>query len=209
MDKNAKLSQILGDYCELTDELGRMKLQYAAGVTVSDDLKFVTVACEPPTTRAKLLRQCKSFFTTFSTAAFLDPPAERDNFKSRSETLALEYQCMFGLALEAKELREMLADHEKPDAATKTTLKGRRKRRATDAEKRMDALEAELTDAKAAHAHLADIYARSEAGAKKARADLEGLRMRLCKLEWEAELAGACLDEAPEQSIGSMVCLLT
>lgn len=63
----------------------------------------------------------------------------------------------------------------------------------------MAARELGLTEAKAAHVRPVGVAARSEAGANKAGVDLQGLQIRLGKVEQEAKLASASLDKAQKK----------
>lgn len=71
-------------------------------------------------------------------------------------------------AVETKKLRKKLANHKKIDATTKTTLKGREKKRATVADNQVIAIELALEEATDAHSRLVVASARSEADAVKA-----------------------------------------
>lgn len=67
----------------------------------------------------------KKSSTSPTTAAFLALLTEKKNLKDRCDALAFESQCFFGLAAEAKELREKLADCKKFHATAKTAQNGR------------------------------------------------------------------------------------
>lgn len=66
----------------------------------------------------------------------------------------------------------------------------------------MVAHQAEIAKAKAAHARLVDVAAQSEVGSSKARAAFNGSKAHFGKVEKEAKLATANLDEAWKQSAG-------
>lgn len=118
--KGAELLQRSAKHVVLTVESSRLKLQSAAGFTVSEDLKLVAGARERPEKRAKETRRCKEAFAKPSTAAFLALLAERDGFETCCKELTLENQCTLEVAAEAKELHEKVAKHKEIDAAAKT-----------------------------------------------------------------------------------------
>lgn len=98
--------------------------------------------------RAKITVPRGESSTSSSTAPFLAVRIERDDLKKRCRGLALQNQCILGIAAEAKELRKKLADREKPNATAKTTLKGRERKRAIAANIRVVTHETELAERK-------------------------------------------------------------
>lgn len=167
---------------DLTNELSRVRVQHAAGTAVSDDLMLITGARERLAKLSKMTRLYKESSTTHLTAPFLTPPTERNDLKNRFEPFTLENQCALGQTAEAKELGKKLADPKRTDKTAKITLKGRKRKRPTAANNLLIALEAELADAKATHAPLVIISARSVTDAAMARADLENCKYVLSKL---------------------------
>lgn len=69
------------------------------------------------------MRSCKESYTTPSTAPCLALPTETGDPKNRCEALALENQCILGIAAEAKELQRNLADRKKAEAMKKMLQK--------------------------------------------------------------------------------------
>lgn len=61
--------------------------------------------------------------------------AKWDGFKHRCEALTLDKQYTLGLVAESTKLREMVAEHDKTDAAARTTRNGYVKKGATTADK--------------------------------------------------------------------------
>lgn len=146
--KSVELLQLPAKHVELKDMLSRVKVQNAAGATVSDDVESVAGAYERPAKRARMTRQCEDSSTTSSTTTLLALLVEWDDFREHCEALPLGNQCLPGLATEAKELREKMANLGKADAAAKSTSKCRGKKRNLAFSERVLVLEAELTDAK-------------------------------------------------------------
>lgn len=97
---NVELLRLSAQHGELNDELNRVKSQYGAGATVSDDLRLVAGACERPAKRAKKTQSCKESSTTPSTAESPAALTEKDDLKNCSEVLTLENQCISGLVAE-------------------------------------------------------------------------------------------------------------
>lgn len=113
--------------------------------------------CERSAKRGEMTRSCRESFTKPFTAKFLAPLTESGGHKTRLEALALENQCTLGVAAVTKKLQKKLTDREKTDATAKATPKGRRRKRATAAYKRVDTLELEPAKAKIALARLVRI----------------------------------------------------
>lgn len=193
--KSLGLSQRAAEHNELTSELRRVKLQHTAGATVSDDLKSVAGASARPAKRFRMTLMCKKGSTAPPTTAFSALLIVRDDFKNCFEALTLENQCFAELAAEAKGLRKMLANRNKTDATAKTTMDGYGRKCTTAVNKQLIALEAEHADAKAAHTPLVDVSAWSEADVTKARADLEGGKVRFGEVKQASNLAKANLDD--------------
>lgn len=108
---------------------------------MSDALQLVVGACVRPAKRARMSRQCKGSSTIPFIAAFSAMLPEHGDSQSRCEAFTLESQCTFGLAAEAKWLRERKAECKKEtDAAAKTIFNGRRKKRASATNKQVVAL---------------------------------------------------------------------
>lgn len=120
--KSSKLSELFATNSGLADKLSRAKEQDAAGGTVSDDLKAVAVSCELSSERAEETHPCEDSSTTSCTAAYSALLADWEDYKNFCETSTIENQCISGLAAEAKELQEKLADQGKADTAAKTPL---------------------------------------------------------------------------------------
>lgn len=108
MARIAKLLELFVKNGKVADALSRVKLQTAAGDTVSDDLKSIAGSCGRPSKRAKLARPYKNLSTTSSMAALSALLAERQDYKIRCERLTIGNQCISGLATEARKLREKL-----------------------------------------------------------------------------------------------------
>lgn len=83
-------------------------------------------------------------------------------------------------------------------------MKGRKRERATAANKRVFSLEAELVTGKDAHERLIDILAQSVADAAKARADLENCKARSDKVVQEANTKSADLKLAQRLPVESI-----
>lgn len=94
-------------------------------------------------------------------------------------------------------------DRMKTDATAKTAPKGCGKKRATAADRRVIALEAELADAKAAHVRRVDVFERSDADATNAQADPDSCKVRLVEVKQASKLASANLNDAQKQGVES------
>lgn len=94
-----------------------------------------------------------------------------------------------------------MADCEKADAAAITTPKGNSKKGVIADDKLVVLVQVESTKANAAHVQLVDVPAKSKAVDNKARADLEGSKIRNSKVEQEAQLADSSLDVARKQIV--------
>lgn len=116
--------------------------------------------------------------------------------------LTLKHQCPTGLAPEAKELREKLAEREKANDASKTTPE-ERKKRPTAAEKRAAVLKKVLSSVKALHLRRAKMATRSEADDNRARKDLRDAQARFVEVEQKARLARDDLHKVRKQFAGS------
>lgn len=101
-----------------------------------------------------------------------------------------------------KGVTEKLADLEMDNAASKTAPKGRGKKRATAANKRVATLETELVDAKTLHLRLVQVATRSEADFNKARTDLRHFQAHLGEVEQEVKLAREDLGKLRKQFAG-------
>lgn len=183
--KSAELSQLTATQGVLIDDLSCVKLQNAAKAIVSDNRKSVAGANERREKSTIMTCQCRESSTTPLTVVFLALLFKQDELKNDSDAFTLENESLSGVVAEAKVLREKLADCEKLDAAARTALNGRGKKRATATNLRVVAPEAELAEAKTTNARLVGIIARSEANAIKARAELEGSEIRLAEVERE------------------------
>lgn len=146
--KGADLSQLASKHRKQAVELIRVKLLNTAGATVLDDLELVAENCERSNKRPMVTHKCRKSYTTSHTAGLSAPLVVGENYKNRSEALTVEVQFVSGFVAEVKKQREKLVDCEKTDVASKTTLKGQKKR-ATAAEDRVDTLKTGLARAKA------------------------------------------------------------
>lgn len=138
-----------------------------------------------------------------STAAFWTLLDELEHYKNRSETLAIEIQCIHGLAEEAKELRQKLAERKKADTASKTTPKGQ-KDCSTAADKRACTLKTALVTAKAAHTCLVGVSAQVDEDAKGTRIELWVLQVRYLETVKKAKVANERLEEVWQQFVISV-----
>lgn len=129
--------------------------------------------------------------------------AEVEDYKSRFETLMIENQCTLRLTVEAKKLLEKLAKLEKADAALKTAFKGRGKKRATPADKRVATLETEVANSKPLHSRLVEVATHYQAGVNKAPTNLQDSLARLVKFEREAKMAREGPNKVRKQFVGS------
>lgn len=107
--KGAKLLELFSVNRELAYVLSQAKARNAAGTTVSVHLNSVAGSCERPSKHAKMAQPCEDSFITPSTAPFSAPLVDREGYRNRCETLPIANQCISGLAVEAKDLREKLA----------------------------------------------------------------------------------------------------
>lgn len=192
----AELLQLLAKYGGLSDGLRVVRLQPAAGTTVSANLKSAAGRCERFAQSAKMTRPCKESSTTASKAAFSALLTERDDLKNCCEASTLENQRTSKYASETKELRRKLADRELTKALAKVTQKGRGRRHATAACMQVIALVTLLAEAKKARAQLVDISTQSETDVGKARADPESCRVRPGKVKQSSKITSAILDDA-------------
>lgn len=142
-----------------------------------------------------MARPCEYSSTTPFTAAFLALLPKREDYKSSCETFTVENQCVPRLLTEAKELQENLVDLEKADAAAKTPPKGRGKKRATVAHKRVASLGIELAIAMAAHTRLSNVSAGTKEDAGKAQTELQNLKVGFSEVTGEAKVASDSLVE--------------
>lgn len=78
---NAEISQLSAEHVDLIKKLCFMKLQHAAGNTMSDGLKSVVGAGERLAKRAKMSRFCRKFSATPLKAASPALLTERDYLK--------------------------------------------------------------------------------------------------------------------------------
>lgn len=85
-------------------------------------------------------------------------------------------------------LRKNVAQNEKVDAVTMSTLKCRVKKRGTAGNKWVVALKTEFVQTKISHARLVDTAAQSNLSKKGLQTKLNDLLERLCKLEKRAQL---------------------
>lgn len=143
---------------------------------------------------------CDGWSTTPSTVALLALLAEREGYKICRETLALEKQCILGLAADAKELGEKLGEREKADTASKTTSGGLMKRAAA-ADKHVVRLKTKLAIVKDAHTRQVDVSARAEEHANKARSELRDLQRRFLVVVGEEEVPNESLEEVQQQAV--------
>lgn len=74
----------------------------AAGATVTDDLISIASACDRPGKRAESAQSCAELSTTPPKVSFLALLTVRDDLKNCCEGLALENQCISGLASAVK-----------------------------------------------------------------------------------------------------------
>lgn len=82
------------------------------------------------------------------------------------------------------------------DAAAKTHLNGRGKKRATASDKRKILLETEIANVKAAHTHLVDISARAEKDVNYTKTELRDLQVCFIEITIKAKVAGESIEEA-------------
>lgn len=80
--KSTELLQLLEKSAELSDELSSVRLQSAAGNTVSDDLSSVVGACERPGKRTVGTRLCNGSSATPPKPAFLAHLGKQNEFKN-------------------------------------------------------------------------------------------------------------------------------
>lgn len=126
---------------------------------------------------------------------------EKNHLKNCCEPLASENRYIPSLPAVAKELQEKLADCGKTDTTAHTPPEGRRRKRATVADKQVIALEAELAEARDAQLRLFDASARSKADATKARADPRNCNTCPSRVEQASMLESDTQDDARVQSV--------
>lgn len=68
------------------------------------------------------MRRCEESSDALSTVPYSALLVEQEKLESLREELTLESQFVLGLATEAKELREKMAEYEKVDAAAKSVF---------------------------------------------------------------------------------------
>lgn len=113
-----------------------------------NDPKSTAGNYERPNNRVRVTHPSKESSTTTFSAACSALLTERENYKNCFEDLTIKKQCLSGLVAKTKELEDKLVDREKTDSASKTTLKGHKKR-ATASDKRVATLEIKLANDKA------------------------------------------------------------
>lgn len=130
--------------CEMADEVSHVESHSAARYSVSIDLKSVVGVFEHSVNRANVNHWCQNCSAIPTAAAFFSLLPRQDGFKNCYETLTFDYQGISELPHEIREIRLKMVEHEKTDAASETTIKSHKKKRATAANKLVVALEAQL-----------------------------------------------------------------
>lgn len=150
--KDEELITLYEQQNKTTAEFALLRTQSANKTAETTESGPVALESERPARREKVVCGSGSDVSAPSTAAYSALLSERDEFRNRCEALILKYQCTLGLEEEAEQLRAKVADLEKTNASAKDTLvRGKREKRSTVAERLVNALVAELKEARDAH----------------------------------------------------------
>lgn len=190
--RNEELAALNEQQSKFTVVLAMLRMQSANNTAEKTNTGSVLMESERPAKRAKIVRGSGSGVRVPYIAAYSALLAEHDKLKNRFEALTLKNQCLRGLAEEAKQLRAKVSNMGEANALLEATaVRGKRKKRSTVAEERLNALEEKLKAVQDGQKINIEAAEESEKRATNIAAQLAASFRRITEVEENSKTASA------------------